>query len=405
MPTPVTLLAAGEVAQLAPTDPSRNPVDPSTVSWSSSDPATASVSSSGRITGQSPGVVIITGRRNGYTLQHSVGVTGDDILRTVDRIELSPGSSALEGGQSIQLVATAFNSSGTPVAATFNWATNDPAVARVSSAGLVTAAAPGSTTIRVGVNGVSATHQVSVIEASAPLPPPSGGWNEPGDFSKVVDEHWNSFDENGWFVGTRRDGRVGLNNGKLVWTYTEGMEGGYTPGGPVVLEKRHGPYEYQRDEGVTLSPNFHGHSSGVNKFRFWTHRRPQAIVGFFGADDSNLYIGINTNGWAMGASRMRWDSPGNYASPTRDQAEIIRGRPHNIETLTYIGTAGGSNGWVKVWLDGVLILDFRNLAIIPVGDTEWIAQIHFAPVWGGMGDVVPADQTLSVDRTYMSVRR
>ena len=32
-------------------------------------------------------------------------------------------------------------------------------------------------------------------------------------------------------------------------------------------------------------------------------------------------------------------------------------------------------------------------------------QVHFSPVWGGMGDVLPVTQTLSVGHTYVSVKR
>ena len=166
----------------------------------------------------------------------------------------------------------------------------------------------------------------------------------------------------------------------------------------------HGPYQYQRDQGVTLSSNFHGHQSGVNKLRFWADKSPRTYLAFFGADDTPLLLGINTGSWPMGVKKLRWDSPDNYASPTKSQAAIVRGVPHDIESLTYVGTAGNADGWLKVWLNGVLILDFRNLAIVYAGEREWITQVHYAPVWGGMGDVLPRSQTLSIDRTYVSVR-
>ena len=144
----------------------------------------------------------------------------------------------------------------------------------------------------------------------------------------------------------------------------------------------------------------------MNKFRFWNpDKSPAMIVGFFGRDDSDLTLGMNSG--SLG--RLRWNSDGsegprNYASPTKVQATVTRGVPHTIETLLYIGTPGNADGWVKAWLDGVLVIDCRNLKFVNEGAEPVLTTIHFAPVWGGMGDTVPATQTLTVERSYVSVK-
>ncbi|MEJ2539365.1 MAG: Ig-like domain-containing protein [Gemmatimonadota bacterium] len=400
-----SVLKVGDYSQLQVRDADGNTIDPADVTWSSASTAIASVSAKGLVRGEGGGETIITGRLGNSTAQHDVFVhgasTGDPDL---DHIEISPGSSTLAEGESVQLQAIGRNASGEQVDIQVKWSSDNTGIATVSSGGRVSGVREGTTMIRATSNGVTGRHEVLVRSSAGPAPP-SGEWNEPSDFVMTVDERWNSFDDLNWYHGTGMEGSVETKNGKLVWTYPTGMSGGHTPESPVVLHYAHGPYQYQRDEGVTLSANFHGHHSAVNKFRFWSDTNPRSYIGFFGYDDNQLSIGVNTGDWPMGAKRLRWDTPGNYASPTRAQSLVTRGEPHTVESLIYLGTPGNSDGWLKVWLDGVLILDFRNIGIIWADSPKpYLTQIHFAPVWGGMGDVVPQTQTLSVDRTYVSVK-
>ena len=231
--------------------------------------------------------------------------------------------------------------------------------------------------------------------------------NEPEGFAPIVEEEWNSFAKYNWWRHTGMEGSVETHGGRLVWIFPRGMKGGHTPGSKVSIDLRHGPYEYHRDEGVTLSKNFHGHKSSVNKFRYWhPHQSPAMIVGFFGSCDSDLTLGMNSG--RLG--RLRWNgdgatgTPRNYASPTMAQATVTRGVPHTIETLIYIGSPGKSDGWAKAWLNGLLVLDFRKLNFLNEGAKPHLTDVHFAPVWGGMGDTVPATQTLAIERSYISAK-
>ena len=323
----------------------------------------------------------------------------------VARINVAPGSSSLDVGGTIRLSAEAWDQYDNRISGPdVSWSTSASGVATVGTGGLVTAVSAGSATIRGTSNGHSDTHSVTVSDQGS-TSPGAGQFHEPSGYTTLIDEEWNNFDA-GWYHQVKNVGDVGIRNGKLRWDYAAGMEGGYDPGGRVVMDfARHGPYEYHRDEGVTLSSNFHGHQSGVNKFRFWSHDRPHAYIAFIGPDDQRLTLGLHTNGWTMGARALRWNSADNYASPTLDQSTVTRGQPHTIETLIYVGTPGGSDGWVKAWLDGVLVLDFRNMAMIPADEPAIITQIHYSPVWGGMGDVLPVNQSLSVERSYVSYRK
>ncbi len=81
----------------------------------------------------------------------------------VGRIELTPDTVRLLAGQSQQLTATLFGTTGTPVAnVPATWAAADPAVVRVGSAGLVEALAPGQTAVTITAGGKQAQTLVGV---------------------------------------------------------------------------------------------------------------------------------------------------------------------------------------------------------------------------------------------------
>jgi len=324
------------------------------------------------------------------------------------RVEVWPGSSSVTEGESLQLSINAWDGFGNRVSnPSVSWSSNANGIARVTQSGRVEAVSPGSTSIRARAGGASDTHEVSVL---AELQGPSGSFNEPADFEPVIVEEWQSFDGYDWWHTATNAGSTRIVDGRLVWTYPQGKSGGSVPGAKVTEESiYHGPYAYHRDEGVTLSSNFHGHRSGVNKFRYFPNesgRNADNMLGFFGADDGELTIGINTQ-WAgpHNDRRLRWNYPGNLASPTRAQARVARGQPHTIETLMYLGTPGNADGWVKLWLNDVLILHIEDLGMVPSGLGPRVRGVHYAPVWGGTGDVVPATQTLSVERSYVSTKR
>ena len=75
------------------------------------------------------------------------------------RIMISPSSSELEVGETVELSALALNRPGSPVLGKISWTSEDPAIATVSDSGVVTAVESGTTTIwgQLGVFSGSAT--------------------------------------------------------------------------------------------------------------------------------------------------------------------------------------------------------------------------------------------------------
>ncbi len=106
--------------------------------------------------------------RSGVTTPELVTIApGASAVQTVT---VSPASATRDPGQTVQLTATAKNRKGAVVTGVvFTWSSSAPAVATVSSTGLVTAVAPGTATISATGGGKTGK---STITVNAPPPPP-----------------------------------------------------------------------------------------------------------------------------------------------------------------------------------------------------------------------------------------
>ncbi|WP_310597746.1 beta strand repeat-containing protein [Aeromonas aquatica] len=135
------------------------------VQWSSSDPAIATVSLTGLVTAVAPGTATITGTLDGQTATLSVTVTNATL--NAGGLAISTPPLSLAAGQSSQLAANGTYSDGTTINVTANvqWSSDNPAVATVSQAGLITAVNPGIATITGTLDGQTATLSVTVSNA------------------------------------------------------------------------------------------------------------------------------------------------------------------------------------------------------------------------------------------------
>ncbi|MFH1850668.1 MAG: ice-binding family protein [archaeon] len=88
--------------------------------------------------------------------------SSDPVLTT---ITLSPASATITTGSTLQLNATKLDQYNNSIAATINYASNDTAVANVSSSGLVTAVGSGSATINASSGNLSAISRLIILAA------------------------------------------------------------------------------------------------------------------------------------------------------------------------------------------------------------------------------------------------
>ncbi len=136
------------------------------VTWRSHDTAIATVSVNGIITGISRGSTTITATSVADTSRRGIAtVTVVPIVRDID---VSPGAVSMNGGETRQLTATLSADAG--ASRTIVWRSANPSIASVSETGLVTAGAPGATTITAMALTDSTKRATSLITVrSAPV--------------------------------------------------------------------------------------------------------------------------------------------------------------------------------------------------------------------------------------------
>lgn len=133
-------------------------------SYTSSNAAIATVNASGVVTAVAPGVatitVSVTGQGTGYTTTTLTGaatVTVTALPSGITALNVQPTTLAMALGSTAQLAASVQQPQGA-AAATITYGTTVPSVATVSSAGVVTAVAPGSAQITVTATSAANTN-------------------------------------------------------------------------------------------------------------------------------------------------------------------------------------------------------------------------------------------------------
>jgi uncharacterized protein YjdB len=147
--TPGTVnLVVGVAQQLAMTvrDSVGAPLSGRVATWTSSNTAVASISATGLVTGVSVGTATLTVNVEGA--QATALVSVGPLPAAVTSLTVNPNSHSLIAGQTRTVTPTVVRPAGAP-AATLTYGTTNPAVASVSTAGVITAVAPGTATITV----------------------------------------------------------------------------------------------------------------------------------------------------------------------------------------------------------------------------------------------------------------
>ncbi len=156
-----TLTSVGATVQLSATvyDVNNDAISGATVVWESGDTSVATVSASGLVTAVARGSASITATSGGKSATASITV---DLPAA--RIDIDPGSVSLTSvDETEQLSATVYDANNDEITgATVTWVSGKTTVATVSTGGLVTAVADGSTSVTARSGSVSASIQVRV---------------------------------------------------------------------------------------------------------------------------------------------------------------------------------------------------------------------------------------------------
>ncbi|WP_175966500.1 Ig-like domain-containing protein [Burkholderia sp. BCC0322] len=134
------------------------------VTWSSSNEAVATVNASGTVTAVALGTASISARTidGGFVASAVVTVSGRTV--PVSGISVTPASLNLVPGASEPLVVNVQPADATNASVT--WHSDNPAVATVNSAGIVTAVAPGTTRVAAQTADGDYTADVAVVVSS-----------------------------------------------------------------------------------------------------------------------------------------------------------------------------------------------------------------------------------------------
>ncbi len=140
-----------------------------TIIWSSADPSRVSVSGTGVVTGLAEGTAVVTATSRAHpNVAGSAAVTVQSAA-SVRSISLTPATVEITVGNQQPLAVTVVADDGVSRAVTFT--SNNSAVATVTAGGLITAVAPGTTTITVSSVASPGINATAIVTVKAPAPP------------------------------------------------------------------------------------------------------------------------------------------------------------------------------------------------------------------------------------------
>lgn len=269
---------------------------------------------------------------------------------------------------------------------------------------------------------VSVTGQREGVEPGAgpddpndPLPPAPGAGdrpNEPQGFRRIAEREFTVVDAPGWQhiastrgasaarfgiadVGGRRVGRV---------TFPAGHSGdGSSSLTPHIGVQIGTPRRFYLSFGLMVSPNWYGHTGATMSKIFYIGH--PLLVMIAGSAGGRLTLRLSLQGGEN--FNCRWDGAENEVSPRMEDAEIVRGRWHQVEVLVETNTPGQANGRLHAWVDGRKILQYSSRRIL-AGATahqryQEIEGLRWHPIYGGQnGANVPAAMHQYIDHIYVS---
>ena len=142
-------------------------------SYWSSNPGVVSANSGGFLYGNSPGSATIYASSGGYMASAGVYVAPPPAPSVVTSVTVT--SASVSPGTSAQLTARAYDQYGKLMSGkTATWSIDNPGIATITSTGVVTGQALGSTTARATIDGVAGAGTVTVEVYQEPSEPMCG---------------------------------------------------------------------------------------------------------------------------------------------------------------------------------------------------------------------------------------
>lgn len=394
-PAQATLAAGSHMAITATSvGPDGQATTSGSVQWSTSDAEVATVSGSGDVVAVAPGTAVITASVGGASATAPFTIVP---APPAESVSVAPSKVDVTVGQAVQFSASVGDQAAEKGVV---WTSSNADVATVSTDGLVTGVTAGSASIRATYAGRTAEAAVSVLKppavpptppdsapASAPTAPSDGSnaaglWaNQPSALKTITDQSWNSFPSDGWLAYTYGNDFLHVVDDPtepagdpqvLQFDYPKGYGGGGY--GPAVVEYRFSANEAYIGFYWKMSPNWQGHTTGVNKlfyvFQRLNENERQAI--FFvarGGVDGPFHFAISNE-----------PDGGKWFTQNVDNVTIQPDRWYKVELhLKRSSSDGAPDGLVEWWVDGQLAARYTDAKL----RDEPFSEVHIDPVWGG----------------------
>ena len=352
-----------------------------TVTWSSSNTAAATISSTGLASGVAAGTSTI---RAG-----SGNVTGSAVLTvtstTLTGISLSPATASIvaaTGSQQYAAQCSYSNSSSADCTTTVTWSSSDTAVATISSTGLASGVAAGTSTIRATSGSITGSAVLTVTPISADLTSGSWAWmggsstasgkskSQPGIYSTLgspsagnvpgsreASVRWTDNNGSLWLFGGGGYDSAGV-DGYLndLWEFIPAMEQWAWMGGSSTL-----PSANKGWPGVygTLGTAAAGNSPGGRQASVsWTDKGGNLwLFGGLGYDSAGANGSLNDL-WRYLPSTQEWAWMGGSSTVPADNngQPGVYGQPGVPDAANTPGGRWGANSWTdmsgNLWLFG-----------------------------------------------------
>jgi uncharacterized protein YjdB len=401
-PTSASLQVGASVQLSAVTfDSANNVLTGRVISWSSANTGIATVSGSGLVSAVAAGSVSITVSSEGQTASAAITVSAPAPV-PVASVSVTPATASLLVGATVQLSAVTRDANNNVLTGRIiTWSSSNPAVSTVSTSGLVTAIAAGSATLTATSETKTGT---SAITATAGGGTPGWRGNEPSAMTFIDERAFNSLTENDaphapyWLSsgGTIvQDATAPQSPSNVIRaTYPAGASGGSGPMSTLVEGQGISNRVFYVSWYGKYSSNFYGHLTGVNK------------QSYFGANGGvgQVYFeayGVGTNPLTPNIVLQAGLSTDGVFGPNLVPSTVVpRNQWFYIEIVLTGNTSGNADGSVDWFINGVHVGNRSGLRFTTTA-TSW-DRFQFDPIWGGLGDTVPATMTLDIDHIYLS---
>jgi hypothetical protein len=238
--------------------------------------------------------------------------------------------------------------------------------------------------------------------------------NEPGGQQRVIENNFNTGMP--WPIGPSGDfgswalwdpnGNATFNNGVMQLRYPTGMQAGDRPASIQAwngTDRQQFSRIYEHGRARVVGSSFETPVPGFKMLGYWGVNDPTAG----GGNPTQLYQMANSGSgmqtswaWAMyGQGNVSW---GKYQN--RNTSKQIRaGEWFTYEILMVLNSVGQDNGILKVWQDGVLVMEYYDVRYRTQSFQAGFWGKKLDAVWGG-GSVGPKvrDDFTQFDYIYVS---